>query len=81
MKSVADFVEQCLAYEQYAFTRDELTAAVAKSDTALRHEMSRLARKKEIIVLRRGFLRLPTYRTGRCSAQADAKKDSHARPC
>lgn len=55
MQNVADFVSQCLAYEQYAFSWGELKAEVPKSDIALRHELVRLSRKKELLTLRQGF--------------------------
>lgn len=55
MQSVAEFVGKCLSYEQYAFSWDELKLEVPKSDVALRHELVRLSRKKEVITLRRGF--------------------------
>ncbi|MCC5918873.1 MAG: type IV toxin-antitoxin system AbiEi family antitoxin [Cryomorphaceae bacterium] len=52
---IVDFVENCLTYEQYAFTWDELKATIPKTDIALRHELMRLAEKKEILTLRQGF--------------------------
>uniref|UniRef100_UPI004047618D type IV toxin-antitoxin system AbiEi family antitoxin domain-containing protein n=1 Tax=Roseivirga sp. TaxID=1964215 RepID=UPI004047618D len=55
MQSVADFVGKCLAYEQYAFSWDELKLEVPKTDIALRHELVRLSRKKEVLTLRQGF--------------------------
>lgn len=55
MMRVADFAENCLAYEQYAFTWDELKAAIPKTDIALRHELVRLSEKKRILTLRQGF--------------------------
>ncbi len=55
MQSVADFVGKCLAYEQYAFSWDELKEEVPKTDVALRHELIRLSRKKEVLTLRQGF--------------------------
>lgn len=55
MQSVADFVGKCLAYEQYAFFWDELKGEVPKTDIALRHELVRLSKKKEILTLRQGF--------------------------
>lgn len=55
MQSVADFVGKCLSYEQYAFSWDELKLEVSKSDIALRHELVRLSRKKEVLTLRQGF--------------------------
>jgi len=64
MLSVADFVNKCLAYEQYAFSWNELIEEVSKTDVALRHEIGRLSRKKEIITLRQGFYLIlpPRYR-------------------
>lgn len=55
MQSVADFVVKCLSYEQYAFSWNDLKGEVPKTDVALRHEILRLSRKKEIITLRQGF--------------------------
>lgn len=55
MQSVADFLGRCLSYEQYAFSWDELKGEVSKTDVALRHEILRLSKKKEIITLRQGF--------------------------
>ncbi|MFD2037466.1 type IV toxin-antitoxin system AbiEi family antitoxin [Belliella marina] len=55
MMRVADFVENCLAYEQYAFSWDELKVKIPKTDVALRHELGRLSKKKEILALRQGF--------------------------
>ncbi|WMN11723.1 type IV toxin-antitoxin system AbiEi family antitoxin [Marivirga salinae] len=55
MKKIYDYIDQCLAYEQYAFTWDELKTQLNKSDSALRNELSRLTKKKEIISLRQGF--------------------------
>ena len=65
MQSVSDFVSKCLAYEQYAFSWDELKADISKTDIALRHELVRLSRKKEIITLRQGFYLIlsPRYKT------------------
>ncbi len=34
MMRVADFVENCLAYEQYAFDWDELKTVIPKTDIA-----------------------------------------------
>lgn len=55
MRNVTDFVNQCLAYEQYAFSWEELKAEIPKSDIALRHELVRLSGKKELLTLRQGF--------------------------
>ncbi|MGY6543234.1 type IV toxin-antitoxin system AbiEi family antitoxin domain-containing protein [Arthrospiribacter ruber] len=55
MMRVADFVENCLAYEQYAFSWDEVKVKIPKTDVALRHELGRLSKKKEILALRQGF--------------------------
>jgi predicted transcriptional regulator of viral defense system len=64
MHSVADFVSKCLAYEQYAFSWNELKIEVSKTDIALRHELVRLSRKNEILTLRQGFYLIlpPRYR-------------------
>lgn len=55
MQGVSDFINKCLSYEQYAFSWDEIKTEIPKSDTALKHELIRLAGKKEIITLRQGF--------------------------
>jgi len=64
LESVSAFVAQCLAYEQYAFSWQELKAKVPKSDLALRHDLLRLAQKNELLLLRKGFYLIltPRYR-------------------
>lgn len=64
MKSVSEFIDKCLAYEQYAFSWDELNTEVSKSETALKHELTRLSGRKVIITLRQGFYLIlpPRYR-------------------
>ncbi len=64
MKGVADYIDKCLTYEQYAFSWDELKSEVSKTDVALRHEIDRLSTKKEIVTLRQGFYLIlpPRYR-------------------
>ncbi|MGS2764036.1 type IV toxin-antitoxin system AbiEi family antitoxin domain-containing protein [Sinomicrobium sp. M5D2P9] len=64
MQSVAEFVDKCLAYEQYAFSWRELKSEVNKTDTALKHELVRLSKKKEVLTLRQGFYLIlpPRYR-------------------
>jgi predicted transcriptional regulator of viral defense system len=64
MRSVSDFVDKCLSYEQYAFSWEELKREVSKTELALRHEIVRLSKKKEIITLRQGFYLIlpPRYR-------------------
>ena len=65
VRSVAEFVNQCLSYEQYAFSWVEVKENVPKTDIALRHEIARLSRKKELITLRQGFYLIlpPRYRS------------------
>ena len=55
MKRVSDYIDQCLAYEQYAFTWDELKSEIPKSVSALKNELSRLTKKEDIIPIRQGF--------------------------
>jgi predicted transcriptional regulator of viral defense system len=65
MQGVADYVNECLSYEQYAFSWDELKLEVPKSDIALKHELVRLSRKKEVLTLRQGFYLIlpPRYKS------------------
>ena len=55
MKSVSEFVNNCLAYEQYAFSWNELKAQVHKTDVALKNELVRISRKKDVLSLRQEF--------------------------
>ena len=62
MNSVSNYIDNCLAYEQYAFSWDELKATVLKSETALKQELSRLSRKGKILTLRQNFYLIFTPR-------------------
>jgi predicted transcriptional regulator of viral defense system len=65
VRNVVEFVNNCLSYEQYAFFWNELKEKVPKTDIALRHEIARLVRKKELVTLRQEFYLIlpPRYRS------------------
>lgn len=64
MPGVSDFIINSLAYDQYAFSWEDLKNEIKKSDAALKNDLARLVRKKEIMNLRRGFYVIvpPRYR-------------------
>lgn len=67
MSGVAEYITKSLQYEEYAFTWEELKNNSSKTDVALINELSRLAKKGEIVNLRQGFYLIlpPRYRTYR----------------
>jgi predicted transcriptional regulator of viral defense system len=65
MAAVSEYIVDQLAKEQYAFSWKELTARIPKTEAALKNELARLVKKKEIVHLRAGFYIIipPRYRS------------------
>lgn len=53
--TIAEYIKQCLSFEEYSFALDELVVNIKKNDTSIKSELSRLIEKKEIVNLRKGF--------------------------
>lgn len=53
--TVAAYINQCLSFEEYSFSLNELQAVLDKSETSIKSELSRLIEKKTIVNLRKGF--------------------------
>ena len=60
--TVAEYIKQLLAVEEYAFSMDELLRETDKGKTAILRELSRLVEKKEIFNLRQNFYVILTPR-------------------
>lgn len=52
---LSDFIKERLSLEEYSFSKDELHAKSQKDKSALTSDLSYLAKKGEIIPLRKGF--------------------------
>lgn len=65
MDGVSEYIVKLLGYEQHAFSWEDLKVNSLKTDAALRNELARLIRKKEILSLRAGFYLIlpPRYRS------------------
>lgn len=65
MAGVSEYIIDQLAKEQFAFSWNELTARIHKTEAALKNELARLVKKKEIVHLRAGFYIIipPRYRS------------------
>ena len=65
MLGVSEYITKSLQYEEYAFTWEELKKDSAKTEVALKNELSRLVKKGEIVNLRQGFYLIltPRYRS------------------
>lgn len=65
MAGISEYMVDLLGTEQYAFSWEELTAEVPKTEAALKNELARLVKKKEIVNLRAGFYIIipPRYRS------------------
>lgn len=59
MKSVYEFTQQLLSYEEYSCSWDEIIGNVEKTPIGLKSEINRLIIKKELINLRKGFYLIP----------------------
>lgn len=53
--TVSEYINECLSYEIYAFSFDEVQSKSDKSETAVIRELSRLVEKGELVSLRKGF--------------------------
>lgn len=53
--TLSDYINQCLSYEEYAFSLDELQSKSDKSEVAITRELSRHVEKGDIVNLRKGF--------------------------
>lgn len=53
--SVSEYIKQLLSVEEYSFSLDELLHETGKSKTSIVRELARLAKKKEVLSLRKGF--------------------------
>jgi len=64
MPTVSDYIVKLLSYEIYAFSWEELLQNTLAPVSTLRKELSRLAKRKEILNLRKGFYLVipPRYR-------------------
>ena len=75
--TVADYIKRLLSFEEYSFSLDELLKETSKNETSVIRELSRLAGKKEVINLRKGFYLIipPRYSTsGKLPIQLYADK-------
>lgn len=54
-KSVSEYIKQLQSYEEYAFSWDELRKNCNAPEPTIRKELARLAERKELINLRKGF--------------------------
>ncbi len=52
---VTKYIQKLLSFEEYSFSFEEVLVESHKGETAIRSELSRLVKKKEIISLRKGF--------------------------
>lgn len=53
--TVAEYIKQLQSFEEYAFSLEEAIQNTTKDLVAIKREISRLAEKKEVINLRKGF--------------------------
>jgi len=60
--SVATYIKQLLSFEEYSFSLDELIGNLNKPASAIKSELSRLIKKKEILNIRKGFYLIITPR-------------------
>ncbi len=62
---ISNYIKQCLSFEEYSFSLTEVLHQSGKSEIAVKSELSRLVKKKEIISLRKGFYLIipPRYAT------------------
>lgn len=60
--SVATYIKQLLSFEEYSFSLDELIGNLNKPVSAIKSELSRLIKKKEILNIRKGFYLIITPR-------------------
>lgn len=55
MPVVSEYIKQLQSYEEYAFSWEELLHKVSAPESTLRKELSRLAKRKEVLNIRKGF--------------------------
>jgi len=53
--SISSCIRQLLSFEEYSFSLEEIINQSGKSKVAVKSELSRLVKKKEIISIRKGF--------------------------
>ncbi|MEQ8240935.1 MAG: type IV toxin-antitoxin system AbiEi family antitoxin [Cyclobacteriaceae bacterium] len=53
--TVSEYIKQLQSFEEYSFSIEEAIKNVSKDSVAVKREISRLAEKKEILNLRKGF--------------------------
>jgi len=72
MSAVTDYITRLQSYEEYAFSWEELTTNCDTPETTLKKDLTRLARRGDILNLRKGFYLIlpPRYRNlGKLSLQ------------
>ena len=80
MTAVTHYIKQIQSYEEYAFSWEELLKNCDTPESTLRKELGRLAAKKEILNLRKGFYLIipPRYQNlGKLPIQLYVNKPFH----
>ena len=53
--TVSEYIKQLQSFEEYSFSLEEVIKNASKDSTAVKRELTRLVKKKEILNLRKGF--------------------------
>lgn len=53
--TVSEYIKQLQSFEEYSFSIEEVIKNASKDSTAVKRELSRLVKKKEVLNLRKGF--------------------------